>query len=504
MKASASKENITSRLSSKPFFLKDGKGSSFAPIRKLEQPFFAPNISRQVESDHPIQKDDQVETERVKQLNEDYNNAITTNAWQKAAELLNAFNRQDIVSRLYRLNREQIGAIHQGALDNPKVGPNAQVAQVTAANLQATDLTLPGLQRVKAAIDIENLQALIKIQQELRQQMVTDPKNPPSDARVGLATARHWIMDQIAAIRDRHQPQLEKARSGRATGVDATSTVETLENSMDAECTPYLEVLMQGDPQFRFEHFSTDISDKVFAAVRLHSVRRGVGQIGHRVEAEAEARRQGKLSTGSWCGAFAYTQAEQGGGFDPYWRRYMLGESGIRSSLVYSNEMAKTWIWIFDHWETLKEYHEHRKSLRWYQPIQNSPPPNGIQAGDLVLIDNAFGTDPDHISTAISFDGRFITTIGGNQGAGEAGVSRSSHAFDIQNNPSPNDVTNKDSNGKPIKDLNGNRTSITGKTKNVRIHGIGRWSIVDYEKHLYKISQEKPAPPSTKELTALG
>lgn len=372
-------------------------------------------------------------------------------------------------------------------------GPNGQITNTNS-----------GLQRVQVAIAANNLRALITIQQELRQQMLTDPLHPPDDARAGLATARHWMMDQIAAIRDRHQPQIDTSHTGGSSGIDSTSAVETLETSMDAECTPYLDALIQGDPQYRYEHYNLDVSGKVFAAVRLHSSRRGVGQIGHRAEAEAEARQHGRLPTGSWCGAFAYTQAEQGGGFDPHWVGYMQGEGGIRTALVYGGQMANTWTWVFDHWERLREYHERRNSLRWYQEIENSPPSKGIQTGDLVLIDNSFGTNPDHITTAISFDGRFLTTVGGNQGAGEAGVSRSSHAFDIQNNLSPNDVTNKDAQGKPILDSQGNRTSIPGRTKNTRIHGIGRWSIVDYEKHLYKVSSTMPATPSAQELAALG
>jgi len=80
-----------------------------------------------------VQKDDLAEAERVRKLNEDYENAVTTKDWQKAAELLNAFNRQDILARLSKLKRGQIGAIHQGALENSRVGPDSQVAGLTKA-----------------------------------------------------------------------------------------------------------------------------------------------------------------------------------------------------------------------------------------------------------------------------------------------------------------------------------------------------------------------------------
>ena len=80
-----------------------------------------------------IQKDDLSEAERVRKLNEDYENAVAAKDWQKSAELLNAFNREDILTRLSKLKRGQIGAIHQGALDNPNVGLNSQVAHLTRA-----------------------------------------------------------------------------------------------------------------------------------------------------------------------------------------------------------------------------------------------------------------------------------------------------------------------------------------------------------------------------------
>jgi hypothetical protein len=361
------------------------------------------------------------------------------------------------------------------------------------------DSSASALQRVQEAAAANNLKALIVIQQELRKQMLTNPSRPPEEARVGFATARHWTMDRVAAIRDTYDTRIGAARTGASTGTDATGAVEALETSMDAECTPYLDVLMEGDPQYRYEHFNTTVSEKVFAAVRLHSMRRGVGKIGDRDAAEREARLQGKVSKDSenpaWCGAFAYTQAEKGGGFDSKWVFNMQGEGGIRSALI--DTLADTWIWVFDHWQKLKEYHQLRGSQRHYRTLPPIPP--DIQAGDLVLIDNNFGMDPDHITTAISFDGRYLTTVGGNQGTGEAGVSRSK-AIDLQSNPDANDVRKKDEKGARIP-----KTVDPKIAKNTRVHGIGRWSIVDYERHIYKKSTEMPStPPSAAELAKLG
>ena len=51
--------------------------------------------------------------------------------WQDAAKKLNGFNRADILERLVLLPPYEVGYLHQGALDDPEVGPNSQIAQMT-------------------------------------------------------------------------------------------------------------------------------------------------------------------------------------------------------------------------------------------------------------------------------------------------------------------------------------------------------------------------------------
>jgi hypothetical protein len=51
--------------------------------------------------------------------------------FRNAAELLNGFNRADILSRLAGLSDEQISYMHLGATGNPAVGPDSQVAELT-------------------------------------------------------------------------------------------------------------------------------------------------------------------------------------------------------------------------------------------------------------------------------------------------------------------------------------------------------------------------------------
>lgn len=64
-------------------------------------------------------------------LDQKYRAALNNEDWQQAAEFLNQFSREDIQSRLSELTPDMVASIHQGALDNPRVGPNSLVAQMT-------------------------------------------------------------------------------------------------------------------------------------------------------------------------------------------------------------------------------------------------------------------------------------------------------------------------------------------------------------------------------------
>jgi Domain of unknown function (DUF4157)/D-alanyl-D-alanine carboxypeptidase len=78
-----------------------------------------------------IQRAADPEASRITQLEADYRNALAAKDWPRAGELLNAFNREDILARLGALSRDDLAALHAGARDNPKVGPDSQVAQLT-------------------------------------------------------------------------------------------------------------------------------------------------------------------------------------------------------------------------------------------------------------------------------------------------------------------------------------------------------------------------------------
>ncbi|UUZ68711.1 DUF4157 domain-containing protein [Polaromonas sp. P2-4] len=83
-----------------------------------------------------------------------YNTAVQaarqTGNWQDAAEKLNGFNREDIQNRLAQLSLDEIAYLHLGALDNPRVGLDSQVAQLTKPGAPRVNNTTRSQERVRS------------------------------------------------------------------------------------------------------------------------------------------------------------------------------------------------------------------------------------------------------------------------------------------------------------------------------------------------------------------
>ncbi len=71
--------------------------------------------------------------------------ANQTGDWRDAAEKLNGFNRTDLLSRLSELSDEQVAYLHLGAIGNPRVGPQSQVALLTMPGAPRTSTEAPGI-----------------------------------------------------------------------------------------------------------------------------------------------------------------------------------------------------------------------------------------------------------------------------------------------------------------------------------------------------------------------
>jgi hypothetical protein len=76
-----------------------------------------------------VQRDD--DGSNAVNLDQEYQAAVQSGDWLAAAEWLNGFNREDIQARLAMLTQNQIASLHKGALDNPRVGSQSQIAQLT-------------------------------------------------------------------------------------------------------------------------------------------------------------------------------------------------------------------------------------------------------------------------------------------------------------------------------------------------------------------------------------
>jgi hypothetical protein len=73
----------------------------------------------------------QTAEERSADLDRNFNGWLGEGNYALAAEALNGFDLEDINARLGTLSLEVIAALHQGALDNPRLGGMSQVALAT-------------------------------------------------------------------------------------------------------------------------------------------------------------------------------------------------------------------------------------------------------------------------------------------------------------------------------------------------------------------------------------
>lgn len=68
---------------------------------------------------------------RTAYIDVNYENFKRAGNWQKVAEFLNGLSKDDITTRLLRFDKSERNLIHEGALTNPAVGPDSQIAKMT-------------------------------------------------------------------------------------------------------------------------------------------------------------------------------------------------------------------------------------------------------------------------------------------------------------------------------------------------------------------------------------
>jgi hypothetical protein len=140
-------EQIASRITSDSASLSSGGSISVADWESAARP--AATVALTPAHGRLIQRDPNDSNVPIgpPTLDQQYNAAVKsgrqTGNWQDAAELLNGFNHEDIQNRLAQLTSDEVGYLHLGALDNPRVGPQSQVAQMTAPGVPRASTAPP-------------------------------------------------------------------------------------------------------------------------------------------------------------------------------------------------------------------------------------------------------------------------------------------------------------------------------------------------------------------------
>jgi hypothetical protein len=250
----------------------------------------------------------------------------------------------------------------------------------------------------------------------------------------------------------------------------------------------------------RFEHWYPKVTASVLAAVQQRAADAGDAAVGGAADADAGRKKVGmqevkvdeidpatgkktgkkvtvidpltgkpKLEQANWCGAFAALLSERAGA-NPANSHLLNHESPLRSTFSYGvSQKIEVDGQVLD----VKAYHSARGSMRSvvkFPDVIKDPESIDLQPGDIVLLDNARGLDPDHIQTCVFYNNHtgMLTTVGGNEGSGKAEVTVvNKGSRDLREQQAPNDVTKTDG------------------PKHVRVWGRARWSIVDFEPHVY-------------------
>ena len=238
----------------------------------------------------------------------------------------------------------------------------------------------------------------------------------------------------------------------------------------------------------RLEHWYSDVSTSVLAAVQQRVAAAAGASVDSTGKADADTARKNignrwdetneidpktgrkKLvdsgEQANWCGAFAALMYNRAGG-NAANMAALGGEGSLRSLFDY--KPARNMI-VEGKPVDVQTYHGSRGSLRTVIAFTDDSRIDLIP-GDIVLLDNARGLNPDHIQVCESYDahtGRLVT-VGGNEGIGRAEhtvVNRGERA--VPGQPTPNEVG-------------------PGTPKHVRVWGRARWSLVDFEPHVYPL-----------------
>jgi len=372
-----------------------------------------------------------------------------------ASLLIPAGNRA--IARLVAARAPQRSLQRIGALGSVMVDPGIVIQALDeAANIVAWALPMQTAEQLRQArLDLTSAPE--------GQQMMVGTMTVTLDGR--------WRQRLLDRVRERTMERVAEVRGPIATRLahaHASSDRLAVQAEMRIAARPFLDELRDpAQPSNRFEHPSAGVVAEVLAALTLDGEGQAEWELGHQGpggrDAEARARAAAGLPQGAWCGAFAYTQ-QHTAGLSEHARAVLHSTGphlGIDAFLDY--ERSAEHIWGETQWMPVRAYHEQRGSLRSLTRLGTGDVRDvDIQPGDIVLIDNAKGVFADHITQCRTYDASTgeLVTIAGNEPNVKADT------WDLTDNPAPVTVQ-------------------PGQHKRSRVYAVGRFSIVDYETHVY-------------------
>lgn len=326
----------------------------------------------------------------------------------------------------------------------------------------------------------------------------------------------HKVMEELEAAR---RPIV--ARMGAATGAGAER--RTAMNDLHTSDAPRLAELRRLTGGTRWEHPDAAVQDAVLAAIQLEAVFRAEARASDPTQAHTDAARAcGMDMTHDWCGFFVAENFMQSN-LDSDLRGGFFHTENVVDYFTYRYERfptrVKKWIWADGAWQELGPYHALRGSSRRWTDAAAIFSSLGlmldIRPGDVVLIDHSGSGRPDHIAMVDSYDPGTgaLFTIGGND-SGYTVDTRPAHTAPPRETPAERAKRERleAATGRPLVPGGGGGVGFDVKElltqpdpavveadpsrarPRVRVFGIGRPSIVDFEEHFYDGTRLDRAP----------
>ncbi len=265
-------------------------------------------------------------------------------------------------------------------------------------------------------------------------------------------------------------------------------------------------------PATRFKHDDPAVQDGVLAAMQLEAIASAEGFLASPKDAHEKSWKAASMAASfDWCGFFAMENYMLSN-LDTDLKRGYFHVDNVEDYFTYKYAFGEwkytrvmKWIYAEDDWHDLRDYHTARGSERTWIPHADIADGGAldIRPGDIALIDHSGTKAADHIVMVHSYDMTTNTlfTIGGNDGGYMVDTRATHTAPKGESEAAKAKRENLEAaTGQPLRSggaeghvgVGSRRPRQQGSA--VRIYGIGRPSIVDFEDHRYDSTDAKRPP----------